>query len=306
MATGNLVGVAHTVIVGIIVDHRSGTIGGSRAGVARVNGVGAASVGIGGGAVVVAGARVLATRNFVGVADLIIVGIVVNDGASHTRLANAIHIRAGSIGIRCGSVVVAGGVVLTTGDFVSVADSIVVGVVVHDGACHAGLADSVHIGAGASVGGGGIVVAGGIVLTTDDFVGIADTVIIRIVVDDSTGSIRGTGTGLTDSIGIGAAAGVRGRTVVVAGGVVLAAGDFVGIADAVIIRIIVNDRSGSVRFAGAGLTDAIRVEAHARIGGVSIVVARGVVLASHNFIRVTNTIVIGIVVHDRSRAIRLS
>ena len=306
LASNNFVGVTHAVIVGVVVDHCSSAVGGSGARIAGVSGEDAASVGIGGSAVVVACGVVLAAGNLVGVADSIIVGVVVHDGSANASFTDAIRVGAGSIGVRCGSVVIARGVILTTGDFVSVADSIVVGVVVHDGACHAGLADSVHIGTGASVGGSGIVVAGGIVLTTDDFVGIADTVIIRIVVDDRTGSIRGTGTGLTDSIGIGATAGVRGRTVVVAGGVVLAAGDFVGIADAVIIRIIVNYRSGSVRFAGAGLTDAIRVEAHARIGGVSIEVARGVVLASHNFIRVTNTIVIGIVVHDRSRAIRLS
>ena len=248
----------------------------------------------------------MATGNLVGVADSIIVGVVVNDGSANASFTDAIRVGAGPIGVRCGSVVVARCVVLTTGDFVGVADSVVIGVVVHDGACHAGLADPVNVGAGASVGGGGIVVACGVVLTTDDFIAVTDAVIIRIIVDDSSGSVRFAGAGLTDSIGIDAAAGVRGRTVVVAGRVVLAAGDFVGIAHTVIIRIIVNYSSGSVRFAGAGLTDAVRVEAHAQIGGVCIVVARGVVLASHNFIGVTNTIVIGIVVHDRSRTIRFS
>jgi hypothetical protein len=237
----------------------------------------------------------LASCDFVVVTDAITIGVVVNDGSALTGFTNSISVDTGFVGVRGGLIVVAGRGIGTTGHFVGVADAIVVVVVVDDGSSHAGFTDAIRVGTrSVRVGGGSVVVACGVVLATGDFVVIANTVIIGIIVDNSSGTIGGSRAGVT---GVGreraASIGIGGGNVVVASGIVLATGDFIVITHTVIIGIIVDYSSGTIGGSRAGVARVNGVgAASVGIGGGAVVVACGVVLATGDFIGIADPIIV--------------
>ena len=84
----------------------------------------------------------MATSDLIGVADAVIIAVVVDDDASFTGFADAVHVNARVIGVGGGCVVVASRLVLTAGDLVSVADAVIIAVVVDDDPSFTGFADA--------------------------------------------------------------------------------------------------------------------------------------------------------------------
>ena len=291
MAAGDLVSVADTVAICIVVDDDAVLTR-----LADAVHIGAAVVGIGGSSVVVAGGLVLATSNLIGIANPIVIGVVVDNQSVFAGLADAVDIRAGVVGVGGGRVVVAGGLVLTTGDLVSVANPVPIRVVVDDDAVLTGLADAVHVGAGVvGIGGSSIVVAGRLVLATGDLVSVTDAIAIRVVVHDDA-----IFTGLADAVDVSAGVVRVGcSSVVVAGRLVLAAGNLIGVTNPVVIGVVVDDDAVL-----AGLANAVDVGTGVvRIGRGRVVVAGGSVLATCNFIRIADPVAVGVIVDHRARAV---
>ena len=275
-AAGDLIVIADAVIVVVVVYHGSRSIGLSRAGVAgvdfedaeRVVGVG------GGGGVVVAGQWVGAPCDFVVIADAIVVFVIVDDRSTAVGFSGAgvagvdLECAEGVVGVGGGrGVVVAGQGVGAPDHFVVIANAIVVVVVVNHGSAAIGFsragvagvdleyAEGV-IGVG---GGGGVVVAGDGVGASLDFVVIADTIVVGIVVDDGSAAVgfsraRVAGVDLEYAegvIGVGAGGGV-----VIAGQGVGAPCDFVVIADAIVIGVIFDHGSAAIGFSTAAASEA--------------------------------------------------
>ena len=85
----------------------------------------------------------------------------------------------------------------------------------------------------------------------------------------------------------------------------MATSHFITVADAVVVRVVVNDRARAVRGARARLANAVYKHASRTVvRGGSLVVARRVVLATSHFITVANAVVIRVVINDRAGAVR--
>ena len=92
--------------------------------------------------------------HLVGIADAIVVAVVVHDQSIHAGVADAIDVGAERVvGVGCGGVVVvAGRRIGAPAHLIGIADTIVIAVVVHDQSIHAGVADAIDVGAERVVG----------------------------------------------------------------------------------------------------------------------------------------------------------
>ena len=290
--SAHLVGITDAIVVAVVVyDLAIDT------GVAYAIDVGAKRVvSVSGGCVVVvAGRRIGTTGDFVGIADAIVIAVVVHDQSIHAGVAYAIDVGAKRVVSVSGGcvVVVAGRRIGTTGDFVGIADAIVIAVVVHDQSIHASVAYAIDVGAKRVVsvsGGCVVVVAGRRIGTTGDFVGIADAIVIAVVVHDQ--SIHA---GVAYAIDVGAERVVGiGEVPSIAGFRVGTSAHLVGIADAIVVAVIVYDLA-----IDTGVADAIDVGALGVVGVSEVTSIAGFrVGTSAHLVGIADAIVVAVIVYD--------
>ena len=197
------------------------------------------------------------------------------------------------------AVVVAGRGLGTALDFVGVTNAVTIAVVVHDDSVYAGVTHAIDVCTLCVVGVCGgicVVVAGRGIGTTCDLVGIADAVVIAVVVYDSASAVCFSGAGFATCGRDTASVFVGGSAVVVAGRGFGTALDFVGITDAVTIAVVVHDDS-----VYAGVTHAIDVctlRVVGVCGGICVVVAGRWIGTTGDLVGITDAVVIAVVVYD--------
>ena len=140
-------------------------------------------------------------------------------------------------------------------------------------------------------------------MTTRRFVRITHAVVVSIIVHNRSGAVGFTRACFT---ALGEDAGgtrIRRACIVIASGAVLTARYFVRIAYAIIVRVIVHDRTGAIGRSRARFTARGIDACHAAIGCALIVVARIAVLATGNFVRVAHPVIVVVIGQDRACAI---
>ena len=200
MTARDFIGITHPVIIGVEVQHRARAVG--RIAAAHVAaGCKQTGSGVSGCSVVVTGRRILATRDLIRIAHPVIVGVVVNHITRAIRPISTTYVAAGGEQTRRrvgrGGVVIAGGRILTTRYFVRIAHPVIVGVVVHCGACAIGRTGARFTACRVqarhtAVGRAGIIVARRAVLAPGHFIGIAYAVIVAVVVNNIACTVRRT------------------------------------------------------------------------------------------------------------------
>ena len=111
-------------------------------------------------------------------------------------------------------------------------------------------------------------------MTAYDLISIANAVVITVVVYRSASTVRFTRTRFAHTVYEHAVSSIRRSAVVVASQSLLAAYDFISVAHAVVIAVVVHNCARAIRFTGTRFTDPIHKCASTVIhGGRSHIVA---------------------------------
>ncbi len=125
-------------------------------------------------------------------------------------------------------------------------------------------------------------------------IGVTHAVVVGIIVHDGARAVRFTGARLTNAVDIDTGCRISRRAIVIARRDVLAPDNFVGIAHAVIICVVVHHGTGAVRLTGASFTTLGKDAGRIVVGGRNVVVTSQIGHTAGDFQLITDAVAVGI------------